>query len=292
MKRIAGLTLIVACLGVTGSQTQQAPQVFTGRISDSICGASHQPRAGTLSVRQCMFQCFKALAKWVLVDRNDNVLTIANQDLPGLPLYAGRPVQLTGRLEGGAILASRIEAYPPHLHIGHVMTNWRDTPGGVGFLIAAISDARVALVHATLIGRNPDNLSDMKLHASHLLHALDPGTEPGSVPKGPGSGYGVRKAVVGAQQHLDLASNAEGASANVKTQATHVAGSLSDALRWTEEAIALAQKIRTVTSTAEAAPFVKDLNVLAANIVDGGLAPAQARMTLMMKGEGIENAPR
>ena len=292
MKRIVGLMVLVTCMGVSSSRSQQAPQVFTGKISDSICGASHRAVAGTSTERQCMYECFKSLAKWVLVDQNNNVIVIANQDLPGLPLYAGRPVRLTGEWRGDVIVASRIEAYPPHLHIGHVMTNWRDTPGGVGFLIAAISDARVALVHATLLDRNPDNLTDMKLHAGQVLHALDPGTEPGSVPNGPGSGYGVRKAVIGAQQHLDLASKAEGASANVKTHATHVAGLLSDVLRSTEEAIALAQKIRTAASTAEAAPLVKDLNVLVANIVDGGLAQAQARMTLMMKGEGIENAPR
>jgi hypothetical protein len=292
MNRTAVLTLIVACLGVSESRTQQAPQVFTGRISDSICGASHQPNAGTSSDRQCMFQCFKALAKWVLVERNDNVLTIANQDLPGLPLYAGRQVQLTGQREGGVIVASRIEAYPPHLHLGHVMTNWRDTPGGVGFLIAAMSDARVALVHAKLVGRNPDNLDDMRLHAGHVLHALDPAADPGSTEKGPGSGYGVKRAAAGARQHLDLAAKGEGASDNVKTHATHVTALLSDALRWAEEAIAIAQKIRAGTSAASVPPLVNDLNVLTEKIIDGALAQAHAHMTLMMKGEGIENAPR
>ena len=291
MKRIAGLTLIVACLGVSGSHTQQAPQVFTGRISDSICGASHQPKAGTSSDRQCMFECFKGLAKWVLVDRNDKVLMIANQDLPGLPLYAGRPVQLTGQLEGGAIVASRIEAYPPHLHVGHVMTNWRDTPGGVGFLIAAISDARVALVHAKLVGENSENLDDVKLHAGHVLHALDPAADASNSPKGPASGYGVKKAAAGAQQHLDFAVKAEGASDNAKAHGTDVAGLLSNVLQWTEEAITVGQKIRAGTSAVEVTPFVNDLNVRAAKIA-AGLEQAHARMTLMMKGEGIDNAPR
>ena len=292
MKRIPGLTVIVACLAVSGSRTQQAPQVFTGRISDSICGASHESKAGTSSDRQCMFQCFKALAKWVLVDRNNNVLTIANQDLPGLPLYAGRLVQLTGQLDGGAISATRIEAYPPHLHIGHVMTNWRDTPGAVGLLIAAMSDARVALVHAKLVGRNPENLDEMNLHAGHVLHALDPAAEPGGTAKGPGSGYGVKKGAAGARQHLDLAANSEGASDNLKTHATHVGASLNDALRWTDEAVAIAQKIRASTSAAAASPLLQDLTVLTEKIINAGLAQAHTHMTLMMKGEGIENSPR
>ena len=34
-------------------------------------------------------------------------------------------------------------------------------------------------------------------------------------PKGPGAGYGVKKAATGAQQHLDLAAKAEGATATL-----------------------------------------------------------------------------
>jgi hypothetical protein len=304
MKRILALTFVVICLSVSSSRTQQAPQSFIGRISDSMCGASHQPRAGKLTDRQCIFDCLKALAKWVLVDQNNNVFVIANQDLPGLPLYAGRPVRLMGELKGDTILASRVEAYPPHLHIFHVMTNWRDTPGGVGFLIAAISDARVAVTHANLAAKNSENLDEMKLHAGHVLHALDPSIEP----KGPGSGYGVKRGAGGAQQHLDFAVKAEGATANVKTHATHVTASLGDALQWTDQAIVVAQKVRAATTADEAAPLVKELSALTAKIADGvdaksdnqigwqtgegGLAQAQAHMMLMMKGEGIENAPR
>ena len=55
-------------------------------------------------------------------------------------------------------------------------------------------------------------------------------------PKGPGSGYGVRKAAAGALQHLDFAAKAEGASANVKTHAVHVSASLTDAIQWTADA--------------------------------------------------------
>ena len=301
MKKIAGLVMVVACMSVTSLQAQQ---VWTGRISDSMCGASHQAKAGATSERECIFDCLKALAKYVLVDQDNKVIPIANQDLAGLPLYAGRLVRLTAELKGDALVASKIEAIPPHLHIGHVMTNWRDTPGNVGFLIAAISDAKVAVIHAKLAARDPENLNDMKLHAGHVLNALDPSIEP----KGPASGYGVKKAAAGAAQHLDFAAKAEGASANVKTHATHVAASLGDAIQWTDQAIAAAQRIRAATTAAEAAPLVKDLVTLTAQIIDGvdanhdgqigwqagegGLTQAQAHMALMMKGEGLENMPR
>jgi hypothetical protein len=304
MKRIVPAVLILACATVVPSRTQQAPQIFTGRISDSMCGASHQAKAGTMGDRTCIFECLKGLAKYVLVDADNKVIPIANQDLAGLPLYAGRPVRLTGELKGDAIVGTKIEAIPPHLHIGHVMTNWRDTPGGVGFLIAAISDARTALVHAKLVVKDPSNLDDMKLHAGHVLNALDPTIEP----KGPASGYGVKKAAAGAQQHLDFAVKADGASANVRTHATHVTASLADAIQWTDQAIAITQKIRGATTAAEAAPLANELLTVTTNLLDGvdankdgqvswetgegGLAQAQAHMVLMLKGEGLENAPR
>jgi hypothetical protein len=288
MKRILVLTLLLAGLSISLLGTQQAPEVLTGTISDSHCGASHQAPAGTKSERACLFACLKALAKWVLVDQNNRVFEIANQELPGLPLYAGRRVRLTGHLSGAVIVASRVEAYPPHLHIGHLMTNWRDTPGGVGLLIAAVSDAKIAALHATLAIKNPDSLDDLKLHAGHVLHALDPVVQP----EGPASGYGVKKAADGAQQHLDFAWKAEGASAAVKDHAAHAGAALANAARWTRDAISVAEKIRSSTSAGDAAPLARNLNELAAKIVDAGLSQAHNQMMLMLKAEGLENAPR
>jgi hypothetical protein len=297
-------TFVVVLVNFTSLPAQQAPQVWTGRVSDSMCGAAHQARGGAATDRECIFECLKSLAKYVLVDQDNKVIPIANPDFAGFPLYAGRMVKLTAALTGGALMVSKIEAIPPHLHIGHVMTNWRDTPGNVGFLIAAVSDAKVAAIHAKLAGRDPNNLDDMKLHAGHVLNALDPSIEP----KGPASGYGVKKAAAGALQHLDFAAKAEGASDNVKTHAVHVSASLSDAIQWTDQAIAAAQKIRAAGSAAEAAPLVKELMELTTRIADGadanhdgeigwqtgegGLAQAQAHMVLMLKGEGLENTPR
>ena len=110
MKKVFGF-MLVAWASVALSQDQPQPQVWTGRISDSMCGASHRMKAGTgkLSERECIFECIKALAKYVLVDDKDQVIAIANQDLGGFPLYAGRQVKITGTLKNGAILATKVE---------------------------------------------------------------------------------------------------------------------------------------------------------------------------------------
>lgn len=289
MKRALGVLLVMWTIAAL-SQDRQTQQVWSGRLSDSMCAASHQMRAaaGKLSDRECLFECIKALAQYVLIDDKEQVIPIATQDLGGLPLYAGRLVRITGELRGGAIVATKIEAIPAHMHLGHVMTNWRDTPRNVGFLIAAISDSSVAATHAELAAMSPDNLDEMKLHAGHVLNALDSSIEP----KGPGSGYGVKKAAAGALQHIEFAVNAEGASANIKTYARQVSASLNEVLQWTDQATAAAQRIRTAKSASEAVTFVNDLSRLTQQISKGSLQEAKTNMDLMMKGEGLENAPR
>ena len=292
MKRALAVILLTWTV-VASSQDQPRPQVWSGTLSDSMCAASHQMRmtAGKMSERDCVFECLKALAKYVLVaDKDDKqeVIPIATQDLGGLPLYAGRPVRITGELRNGAIVAAKVEAIPAHLHLGHVMTNWRDTPSNVGFLTAAISDAKVAATHAELAAKSRDQLDEMKLHAGHVLHALDPSIEA----KGPGSGYGVKKAASGALQHLEFAVNAEGASVNIKTHATRVSASLNDVLQWTDQAITAAGKVRAAKSASEAVAFADELARLTKEISESGLVQAKTEMMLMMKGEGLENAPR
>jgi hypothetical protein len=89
-------------------------QTFTGTLSDSACAASHQSKAAEhgLTDRQCVLACIDALAKYVLVDRDDKVIPIANQDVKGLPFYAGRGVKLTGEWRGNAVLVTKVEAVP------------------------------------------------------------------------------------------------------------------------------------------------------------------------------------
>ena len=238
----------------------------------------------------------------MLVDGQNQVIEIANQDLPGFPLYAGRPVRLLGEMNSGRIAATRVEAIAAHLHLGHVLTNWRDTPANVGFLVAAVSDAAVAAVHAKLA--EGGSLSVMQLHAGHVLNALDPSVEP----KGPASGYGVKKAVAGARQHLEIALQSEGVTANIKTHAAHVSAALTNVTQWTDESIALATEIRGATAQSDAARALAALIARTTAVSEGvdtdkdgqvgwqsgegGLQQAQMHMRLMMKGEGLEHAPR
>jgi hypothetical protein len=286
MKQIRSACIVLAlvvAIPVAGQQT------FSGRLSDSSCGMSHRAAAGPrgLTDRQCLVACIKGLSKYVLVDQNNQVVPIANQDAMGLPLYGGRPVKIAGEMKDGALVVSKVEAIPAHLHVGHVMTNWRDTPGTRGFLPVAIEEAKVAVQHARLAAA-ATTLDDVALHARHVLNALDPAIEA----KGPGAGYGVKKAASGALQHLELATKAEGATSTITTIGADVTASLRDTLTLVDQAIAVGQRITTTTDARAAIAAATELVTVTQRIAEHALQQAQSQMTAMLKAEGLLGAPR
>jgi len=205
---------------------------------------------------------------------------------------------------------------PAHTHIAHVMTSWKDTPDMKGFLPTAIADTQVAMEQverADLEGR----INDFWLYGGYVLNALDPGPETDALLKKtyarlpttyvtidvPGSGYGIKRAVAGALQHVQLAAKSEGASDNVKTHAAHVSASLENVAKWTDEAIATARKLLEAKDVGGGQVLVDDLTAQVGQIAigtdangdgqtgwqtgEGGLRQANSHMRLMMKGEGL-----
>ena len=239
--------------------------------------------AGSLgmSERECAFHCLKGLAKFVVVDEQKNVIPIANQDFAGIRCdsRARCGSQACSPIQG--ILVSRIEPPLVHAHIGHVMTAWRERREQVGLLTIALSDTRIAAAHALLLAKS-SSLDDMKLHAGHVLHALDPARETA----GPASGYGAKKAAAGAVQHVGFAAAVDNASAAVKSHASTVNATLTDAMAAIDRGIAAAQKIRAAGSAAEAASTVRELQAIIEDITRG-LQQSEQEMRLMMKAEGL-----
>jgi len=275
------IAALVMYLGSAPAAQEQ--RTWSGVLSEEKCGASHQVMATSLKMteRECAFHCLKGLSKYVVVDDQKNVISIANQDFAGIPLRLARPVRVTGVLTDKGIVISRIEPPLVHAHIGHVMIGWRDTPGQVGLLTIAESDTRVAAAHALLLSK-AGTLDDMKLHAAHILHALDPTVETA----GPASGYGAKKAAAGAMQHVGFTAAVENASAEVKSHASTVSATLTEAIAAIDRGIATAQSIRAATSPAGAAAPVRDLTAIVEQI-GAKLQQAEQEMRLMMKSEGL-----
>jgi hypothetical protein len=217
---------------------------------------------------------------------------------------------------GSTTAFAQAAASAAHAHIGHVMTSWKDTPGTKGFLPTAIADAQIAMEQverADLEGR----INDFWLYGGYVLNALDPGPETDARLKTayarlptnyvtievPGSGYGLKRAVAGALQHVQLAAQSEGASDNVKTHAAHVTASLENVAKWTDAAIATARKLLEAKDVGGGQVLVDELTAQVGQIAigtdangdgqtgwetgEGGLRQASSHMRLMMKAEGL-----
>jgi len=88
-----------------------AEQTWSGKISDSACGAKHEEAAegqGVMADRECTQACVRGGSKYVLVV-DGKVFQIANQDNKDLATHAGHAVKMTGELKGNAITVSKIE---------------------------------------------------------------------------------------------------------------------------------------------------------------------------------------
>ena len=196
-------------------------------------------------------------------------------------------------------MASDPDTNMSHVHMGHVLTGWQDTPDQMGLLPTAQAEAEVAAQHAGFAASRADDLDWMKLHAGHVLHAVDPTLEA----QGPGRGYGVHRAAQGVSQHVRFAAESEDASDNVKLHAGHVETSADNVVAWSERVVDLGQQVQSASSADEAAPLVGEMQTLTQAILagtdangdgtvswdedEGGLAQAAQHMQLMQQGEGM-----
>jgi hypothetical protein len=112
MKRLA--TLAAALLLALGTAFG-APSTWTGKLSDSMCRAKHEPPSEggpKLSDRDCTLACVRGGSQYVLVTE-EKTYKIGNQKAEGLETYAGFTVVVTGELEDGTITISKIEKEAP-----------------------------------------------------------------------------------------------------------------------------------------------------------------------------------
>jgi len=238
---------------------------------------------------------------WTAVTRKDGSRQWAYR---GRPLYGWikdvRPGDLTGEgVANGAWKIAVVDA-PPNLvkvHLAHVAVTFQDAPSQQGLLATALAEAKIAAQHAALAAKTPDNLDAMKMHAGHVIHAVDPGVER----TGPGLGFGVKRAAAGVVEHIQLAAKVPNVPVNVLTLASHVLASSNNTLRRSDEIVAVAQRIRAAATAADASADVARLNALAQQVTsgldvnkdgqvgwqtgEGGLEQAQAQMQLILKGD-------
>ena len=105
--------LILAFIAVFGIAIAPAEdKTWSGKISDSKCGASHKAAVehskSKMSDHDCAVACVKGGGKYVFVSKG-KVYQIDNQDYAGLEEHAGHTVQLTGSMTGSTIHVSDVK---------------------------------------------------------------------------------------------------------------------------------------------------------------------------------------
>ena len=221
------------------------------------------------------------------------------------PLVLGLTIATAGFVAGAQ--ASAQEASAPanasHTHIGHVADRFGNTPENRGLLATARAELEVANTHVGLGLRDPSNLASMKTHAGHVLNAIDPSAED----EGPGLGYGLKRAVDGAIQHLGMAAEAPVATQNVKTHNRLVQAAMANVQIWTNQIVPLVAEARAATEAWQAASAMSQIQILTGKILnghdadddgevthksfEGGLRQIEPLVALMKAGEGLKIDP-
>lgn len=198
-------------------------------------------------------------------------------------------VAVTGAPLPGYAARATVVAVPPGpagVHIGHVVNGFNETPTLQGLLPAAMAEARIAVQHAGLAGRQPNNLEYMKTHAGHVIHALNPAI----ITMGPGLGYGVTKATAGVATHIDLAAAAQGASPAVVMHSKHIATAARSVGERAGAALVIAQKVMSSTTAAEAAALVSALTSAVEQLIAGVDLNGDGRITWEQGEGGLQQA--
>lgn len=293
----------------TDLETFVRAAVAINTARDSMQAQISSPRNAKLSAQQEIRQRFNAQVAEILHHAGltetefDRKTYIVSADSVTRRAYDSIVVRVTGQPIPSVYVPPnqapqvKVPATAAGAHIGHVVNSFHDTPNSQGLLPIAMNDARVAAQHAQLAARNPTNLESIKLHAGHVLNALDPSL----MPMGPGSGYGVKRAAMGIATHIELAAKAAGATPNIVTHSAHVATAARNTVTRADQAVELAKKIREATTADDAMKLLNELIPLTQQLVtgmdanhdgkisvdEGGLQLAQEHLNMMLAAEKL-----
>jgi len=265
--------------------------ISVAQVRDSIQKQLAEPRNKTPQAQQHLREQLAAGVEAVLhhagmsEEEFRHKTYVVSTDSASRAVFDETIAKMTGAPLPGQLSAApptvAVPAGPVGVHIGHVMNGFTDTPKGLGLLPTAMEEARVAAVHAGLAARDLENLGSMKLHAGHVINAIDPTV----VTAGPGLGYGVKRSALGIATHMDLAAKTPGASDDVVMHANHVATSARNTVQRADAIVALAKRIQAATAASEASALVSQLVSLTNELMLGKDADADGKVT-WKEGEG------
>ena len=175
----------------------------------------------------------------------------------GLFLLFGQ-VRCTTMKKVGDWMAPEKAPTMAHVHIGHAMTHWKRTPDKMGLFIVAEKEAEIAHTQAKLALQKPIDLNRLKLNVGNVMHAIDPKTQK----RGPGLGFGLKRALNESVSHITFASESKDATENVKAFITPFTQNTIATIERCDLILALGADIQKAESAQEAAALAEEVVIL------------------------------
>jgi hypothetical protein len=144
-------------------------------------------------------------------------------------------------------------------HFNHVAAGFTGAPGGRGLVVTTAIEVNTAMMYANFAAGNPTSLDAMKTNVRNVLHALAP--EQGA--KGPGLGFGVKRAAEAVVTHIELAVKSPGASEVLRKLGPAVAQAGRAVAARAQEMTDLGKRVLAAQTATQAAPLVEQLRSLA-----------------------------
>lgn len=182
----------------------------------------------------------------------------------GLVMAAGL-LQCTMMNKAGNWIAPEKEPKMAHVHIGHAMTHWKQTPDNMGLFVVAEKEADIAFTHANMAMQKSTDLDHIKLHVANVMHAIDPKTQK----KGPGLEFGQRRALSEAISHIAFAAESDDASENVKRFVESFTNNSASILERCDLIIALGEDVQKAETSQEAVALADEIAILASANIEG-----------------------
>jgi hypothetical protein len=177
--------------------------------------------------------------------------------------YATFLAVLAGLLAGGCAQK------PPkisHVHVGHAITGWHDTPGQQGLFVTAQEKGQSALQHARDANRPGIGLDQIQASLRRVLSDIDhsgPGERAGE------QRYGLKQALVGAIDHLVFAAEVDDASPNVRNSVPAFVANAGPVLARCDSIAVFAREAVASKNPEESRVLAAEILKMAQAIVDG-----------------------
>lgn len=103
-----------------------------------------------------------------------------------------------------------------------------ETPGNEGYLTIAETEATAALEHVALALSEPGSLDAIRVHLGHVDFVYSPAEGEA----GPGTGYGLRSALLNVRESIQALLKSRGTPGSVREHADHMQASFANVYEW------------------------------------------------------------